>query len=213
MHSINARERSVSRQSASVSGAGRMPSGMARQIQQALARLSRPSAAKALRQPSIPPTKAPSGMPRTEARDQPRNTKVMARPRCAAGTSSPTHEAACGVKMAGAITASIRSGSSASKVATRVHSRCSAPNHSRDTASSRRRSQPATTAANRGAPMHITKADAEISRPAVATDTCKELLNSLSVAGTSITPVPMTKLPNSSAHSTPGIDGREALST
>ena len=52
-------------------------------------------------------------MPSTEATDQPRNTKVMARPRWCAGTSRPTLAAACGVKMAGAMTASTRMGSSA----------------------------------------------------------------------------------------------------
>jgi hypothetical protein len=70
------------------------------------------------------------------------------------------------------------------------------------TASSRRRSQPATTAANAmGAPTHITSSAAVISWPALATDTASPLLISFSVPGTTITPVPITKLPNSSAQS------------
>ena len=48
------------------------------------------------------------GMPMTEATDQPKNTKVMARPRCKGGTSRPMHEAACGVKMAAATMAMAR---------------------------------------------------------------------------------------------------------
>jgi hypothetical protein len=43
--------------------------------------------------------------------------------------------------------------------------------------------------------MHITAAAAVISWPAVATLTDSEVLISLSVPGTTITPVPITKLP------------------
>ena len=49
---------------------------------------------KAQRQPSVPPIQADNGMPMTDATDQPRNTNVMARPRCEAGTSKPTQAAA-----------------------------------------------------------------------------------------------------------------------
>ncbi|MFN3495735.1 MAG: hypothetical protein ACK40L_14630, partial [Hydrogenophaga sp.] len=45
-------------------------------------------------------------MPITEATDQPRKTNVIALPRWDEGTSRPMLVAACGVKMAGEITAS-----------------------------------------------------------------------------------------------------------
>ena len=44
----------------------------------------------------------------------------------------------------------------------------------------------------------------------MATETSSELLISLSVPGTTITPVPMTKLPNSSGHRTAGRAARAA---
>jgi hypothetical protein len=44
----------------------------------------------------------------------------------------------------------------------------------------------------------------------VATDTSREPLISLSVPGTTMTPDPMTKLPNSSGHSTAGMAVRAA---
>ena len=83
---------------------------MARQSQPATTRASTATRAKAQRQPNRPPIQAASGMPATEATDQPRKTKVMALPRCASGTSRPTQAAAWGVKMAGGTTASTRSG-------------------------------------------------------------------------------------------------------
>jgi len=52
-------------------------------------------------------------------------------------------------------------------------------------------------------------AAAEISWPAVATETWKALLISLSVPGTTMTPEPITKLPNSSDQRTAGSAGRE----
>ena len=67
--------------------------------------------AKAQRQLDTPAIQADSGMPMTEATDQPRKTKVIARPRCSGLTISPTLAAACGVKMAGEITVSTRNGS------------------------------------------------------------------------------------------------------
>src|SRR5947209_7110019 len=73
-----------------------------------------------------------------------------------------------------------------------------------DSASKRRRSHPATSAAHIGAPTHMRTAPAEISWPALATDTPRSVLISLSVPGTVITPVPITKLPNSMGHSTAG---------
>ena len=68
----------------------------------------------ALRQPHVSPTHAPSGMPATDATDQPRNTNVMALPRLSGDTIRPILAAAWGVKMAGASMASTRSGSNAS---------------------------------------------------------------------------------------------------
>ena len=52
--------------------------------------------------------------------------------------------------------------------------------------------------------MHITTAAAVINCPATGTDTCKLLLMALSVPGTTMTPVPITKLPNNSGHKTRG---------
>ena len=78
------------------------------------------------------------------------------------------------------------------------------PYQSNASVSKRRRSQPATSVAHSGAPMHITTAVAVMSCPATGTETCKLLLMSLSVPGTTMTPVPITKLPNKSGHSTRG---------
>ena len=57
----------------------------------------------------------------------------------------------------------------------------------------------------------MSSAEAEMSWPAVATETSSELLISLSVPGTTITPVPMTKLPNSSGQRTAGRAVRAAV--
>lgn len=149
--------------------------------------------------------KAPSGMPSTEATDQPRKMKVMARPRCSVGTSWPTQAAACGVKIADGTSASTRSGSSQAKSGASAQAKCTSADQHMDSASSRRRSQPPSSAANSGAPKHSSRAPVEISWPAAATDTASEALISLSVPGTTITPVPMTKLPNSSAQRTGGM--------
>ena len=83
----------------------------------------------------------------------------------------------------------------------------SAQYQSIDSASRRRRSHPATTVANKGAPRHMAAAAAVINWPATATDTERDPLMSLSVPGTIMTPVPMTKLPNSRAQRTFGIGG------
>ncbi|MDQ0570744.1 hypothetical protein QFZ42_002578 [Variovorax paradoxus] len=165
-------------------------------------------AMKAMRQPRWPPISAPRGKPSTEAIDQPRKTKVTARPRCSGGTSMPAQAAAWGVKMAGATTVSMRTGSRAPKLGISTERTCPAAYQSKVRASSRRRSQPATTAASNGAPRHITTAATVISWPAVATVTASDVLISLSVPGTTITPVPITKLPASSAHSAPRGAGR-----
>jgi len=87
----------------------------------------------------------------------------MARPRCSGGTSRPTQAAAWGVKIAPARTASARAGINAAKLGISVHSKCIAAYQSMDRASSRRRSQPATTAAHSGEPMHMTMAATVIS--------------------------------------------------
>ena len=201
---MSARDCKVSPHAALEKAGGRTPSGRLRHTQAALNKLKMATKPKALRQPRVPPIHAPSGTPTTEATDQPKNTKVMARPRCAGVTSKPIHAAACGVNMAGDTTASTR------KTISEPKSGASAPKpkntayHSMDKASKRLRSQPATTLANRGAPRHITTAAAVINCPATATETASELPMSFSVPGTTITPVPMTKLPNNKGHNTRG---------
>ena len=66
-----------------------------------------------MRQPKVSPSQADIGMPSTEATDQPRKMKVIARPRCSGGAMQPIAAAACGVKTAAPSTVSARSGSSA----------------------------------------------------------------------------------------------------
>ena len=143
-------------------------------------------------------------MPTTEATDQPRNTKVMARPRCAGVTSKPMQAAACGVKMAGEMAASTRTTISEAKSGISALKAKNTAYHSMDSANKRRRSQPATTLASSGAPTNIITAAAVISCPATATEISKDVPMSLSVPGTIMTPVPITKLPNKSDHSTRG---------
>ena len=143
------------------------------------------------------------------------NTKVIARPRCAGATSKLMHEAACGVKIAGASAASMRATKSAPKSGMQALASRKTPYHSKDSASKRRRSHPATSVAHKGAPRHITTAAAVMSCPATGTETCKSALMSLSVPGTTMTPVPITKLPNNKGHSTLGRGasaGRSAVS-
>ena len=183
-----------------------MPLGRARHTHSALSRPSSATKAKALRQPSMPLIKLPSGIPRTDARDQPRKMKVMARPRWCAGTSRLTQAAAWGVKMAGATAASTRSSSSEVKSGISALRPRNSAYQSMVSASRRRRSQPATTLANSGAPTHIMTAAAVMSCPATATGTASELLISLRVPETTMTPLPMTKLPNSKGHRTLGSD-------
>jgi hypothetical protein len=108
--------------------------------------------------------------------------------------------------MAGAIIVRTRTGNNAPKLGAIVQAMCRRPYHTMESASRRLRSQPATTAASEGAPRHMSSAAAEISWPAVATETCSELLISLRVPGTTITPVPITKLPNNKGHRTAGKD-------
>jgi hypothetical protein len=109
---MSAGEPRVWPQARRVSAAGRIPEGMTRQIQSATTIDATATRAKAQRQLAAPAIHADRGMPITEATDQPRNTKVMARPRWAGPTIRPTLAAACGVKMAGEITARMRSGNS-----------------------------------------------------------------------------------------------------
>jgi hypothetical protein len=77
-------------------------------------------------------------------------------------------------------------------------------------ASSTRRSQPATSAASNGALTHISSAPAEISWPAAAIETARSRPISSSVPGTTMTPVPITKLPNRSGQRTAGSGSRPA---
>ena len=173
---------------------------MARQTHRALAKDNSPIRTKAVRQPQVPPIQAAMGMPRTDATDQPRNTMVIARPRWVGGTSKPTQAAAWGVKIAAGMTARIRSGSRALNPGKLAHTRCSAPYQAMDKARSCRRSQLRIRVANTGAPRHTISAAADISWPAVAVEICSEWLMSFRVPGTTMMPVPITKLPNSSAH-------------
>ena len=106
--------------------------------------------------------------------------------------------------MAGEITANTRTTISEAKSGISALKPKNTAYHSMDNASRRRLSHPATTLAKSGAPTNIMTAAAVISCPATATDTSKEVAMSLSVPGTIITPVPMTKLPNKSDHSTRG---------
>ena len=201
---MSARDCSTSPHAARDSAGGRTPSGIARHTQTALTRLKPATNKKALRQPSVPPIQAPRGMPSTDATDQPRNTRVIALPRCSGGTKSPTQEAACGVKIAGDMTASTRSSIKVAKSWVSAHRPRSRAYQTIVSASRRLRSQPATTVANTGAPSAIISAAADISCPATGTGMARELLMSLSVPGTTITPVPMTKLPNSRGQRTRG---------
>ncbi len=106
--------------------------------------------------------------------------------------------------MAGETTASTRITISEPKPGISAHSPRKKAYHSMDRLSKRRRSQPATTLANSGAPMAITSAAAVINCPATGTVMASEVLMSLSVPGTTMTPVPMTKLPNSKGQRTLG---------
>jgi hypothetical protein len=71
-----------------------------------------------------------------------------------------------------------------------------------DAARSLRRSKPPTQIARKGAPTHMTTAAAATSWPATETETSSECEMSLSVPTTTITPQPITKLPNRSAQRT-----------
>ena len=67
----------------------------------------------ATRQPKVSPSQAAIGMPSTEASDQPRNTKVIARPRSCSGAITPMAAAACGVNTAAPSIVAARTGQSA----------------------------------------------------------------------------------------------------
>ena len=69
-------------------------------------------------------------------------------------------------------------------------------------ASSFLRSSPPTQIASSGAPRHITAAATATSWPATETETSSDCEMSLSVPTTTITPQPMTKLPNRSTQRT-----------
>jgi hypothetical protein len=86
---------------------------MARYTHTAEAAASSATAPKATRQPKVSPSQDAIGMPATEASDQPRNTKVMARPRCSGAVMWPIAAAACGVNTAAPSMHSARTGHSA----------------------------------------------------------------------------------------------------
>ena len=116
--------------------------------------------------------------------------------------------ATCGVKTAGEITVKARTTSREPNVGIAALRSCKTPYHSMHRTSRRRRSQVATADANKGAHRHITTPDTEMSCPATGMETESELLRSLRVPGTIMTPVAMTKLPNISAQSTAGMSVR-----
>ena len=58
--------------------------------------------------------------------------------------------------------------------------------------------------------MQVHSAELEMSWPAVAIDTFKDVLTSFKIPVTIITPVPITKLPNINGHKTRGIGGVNA---
>ena len=148
----------VRRQAEADSGSVTMPLGMRAASHRPEASDIRAISPMVQRQPRVPPTQAPTGVPSTEATDQPRNTKVMARPRCRSGTSAPMQAAACGVKTAAAIRASTRDHSNWSKLPATVARPWKKAYQSMLPTSRRRRSQRETTAANSGAPMHTAAA-------------------------------------------------------
>src|SRR3990167_5812481 len=112
------------------SAAGRTPSGIARHTPTAATSASSPTPPKAQRQPQVSPIKADSGMPSTDASDQPSSAKVIAWPRCAGGTITPSAAAACGVNNAADSTEMARTGSNAAKLGISADTPCQAPNHS-----------------------------------------------------------------------------------
>ena len=75
-------------QLAMLSVGGFTPSGTVRHTPHAAAVENTATSAKAQRQPIVSAMKLCSGMPSTELSDQPRNTVVMARPRCSGGAST-----------------------------------------------------------------------------------------------------------------------------
>ena len=155
-------------------------------------------AKKALCQPKVSPSQAEIGMPTTEAIDQPMKMKVIAPARCSGGVIAPIAAAACGVKTAAPRTVRARTGRSAAKLGIKAQSAWPIAYHASAAASSFLRSSAPTQPARSGAPKHITTAATATSWPATATDTASEREMSGSVPTGTMTPQPMTKLPNSS---------------
>src|SRR5574343_1975219 len=98
-------EVSVWRHALARRGGGRMLRGRLLKSHSADARDSTVIRPMVACQPYTPPIHAPSGVPSTEATDQPRNTKVMPRPRRCAGRRRPRQDAAGGEKVAAERTA------------------------------------------------------------------------------------------------------------
>ena len=149
-------------------GGGRTPAGSARHTPHAAAALSTATSAKAQRQPRVSATKLCAGMPSTEASDQPRKMKVIARPRCSGGASTLIAAAACGVNTAAASMLSTRTGSSAAKLGIRADTAWPTAYQSSASVSSRRRSQWPIAAASVGAPTPMATAAAVMSWPPTA---------------------------------------------
>ena len=185
-------------QSAIDSTGGRTPLGMARQTQAAPTPEASAAIQNAERQPKCSASQADSGMPSTEAIDQPRKMKVMARPRCAAGVIAAIAAAAWGVNTAAPNTVTERTSSSVPKFGAIAASACPSANQASAAANSRRLSKLPKAAANSGAPKAINTAATVTSCPPTATLTARSRVRSLSVPVAAITPTPMAKLPNSS---------------
>ena len=153
------------------------------------------------RQPNSVPNRLPSGMPTTEAIDQPMKIKAMASERFSGGTIRPTVAAAWGVKTAAAIMVTERMMSRDPKSGARAASPWPTAYSAAIAASSRRRSKRLVRPASTGAPTPTTRPPANSSNPAVAGATCRSAARTFRSPAGSKTPVPMTKLPSNSHHS------------
>ncbi|MNT92264.1 hypothetical protein D3C72_2335170 [compost metagenome] len=89
--------RSTAAQASRPTGSTYSPRGSARQTAADTSSASPPTSPMLTRQPSVVEIQVPSGTPTTLATLQPRKTKLMARPRVCALTSSGSVAAVCGV--------------------------------------------------------------------------------------------------------------------
>ena len=99
-------------QARSESAAGRMPTGNTAKTHTAASTASAATVKNETRQPKVSPSQADIGMPSTDATDQPRKMKVIARPRSCGAAMKPIAAAACGVNTAAASMVNARTGHS-----------------------------------------------------------------------------------------------------